>query len=136
MLNNTWNTIIDWFRDRSERNILIRSFNESAKLAFVNGIAPTLLKSSISKGESAYKHQFSNWLNTGFRIQAFTGRALSKEELMHIGKVILADSTLIRKLVVLGWDTLEIHGDAGSYGCRWQLKDYIPLPQFNSNNNA
>ena len=131
MFANTWNDILDWFQDRSERNNLIRSFNKSAKIAFVSGIAPTLLKSSISKGERAYKHQFSNWLNTGFRIQAFSGRVLSKEELIYIGNVILNDEILVRKLIVLGWDTLEIHGDRGSYGCKWQLKDHIALPTFN-----
>ena len=133
MLDNTWNNILDWFRDRSERAKLLRSFNESARTSFVAGIAPTLLKASISKGESSYKHKFSNWLNTGFRIQAFTGRVLTKDELIHIGKVILDDDVLVRRLIVLGWDTLEIHGDAGTYGCRWQLKDYIPLPKFNEN---
>lgn len=132
MFVNTWNLILDWFQDRSERSKLIRSFNDSARDAFVGGIAPTLLKANISKGERAYRHQFSNWLNTGYRIQAFTGRALSKEELIHIGKVILNDSVLVRRLVVLGWDTLEVHGDAGNYGCRWQLKDYIQLPNFNN----
>lgn len=131
MLSNSWNNILDWFRDRSERSKLVRSFNESARNSFVGGIAPTLLKAKISKGESAYKHQFSNWLNTGYRIQAFTGRQLSKDELIHIGKVILNDEILVRKLVVLGWDTIEIHGDEGTYGCRWQLKDHIPLPKFN-----
>jgi len=135
MFSNTWNAIVDWFRDRSERNKLIRSFNESARDSFVAGIAPTLLKAKISKGESSYRHQFSNWLNTGFRIQAFTGRELSKDELVYIGKVILNDSVLVRRLIVLGWDTLEIHGDKGQYGCRWQLKDYIPLPNFNENTN-
>jgi hypothetical protein len=132
MFSNTWIAVLDWFRDRSERNKLVRSFNESARNAFVSGIAPTLLKSSISKGESAYKHQFSNWLNSGFRIQAFTGRELSKDELIQIGNVILNDDVLVRKLVVLGWDTLEIHGDKGLFGCKWQLRDYLPLPQFNS----
>lgn len=135
MLDNVWNNILDWFRDRSERGKLIRSFNESARNSFVSGIAPTLLKAKISKGERPYKHQFSNWLNTGFRIQAFTGRTLSKEEIIQIGKVILNDEILVRKLVVLGWDTLEIHGDKGTYGCRWQLKDHIPLPKFNQSNN-
>jgi len=133
MFENAWNNIIDWFRDRSERAKLVRSFNESAKNSFISGIAPTLLKASISKGESSYKHQFSNWLNSGYRIQAFTGRVLTKNELIYIGKVILADSVLVRKLIVLGFDTLEIHGDAGTYGCRWQLKDYIPLPKFDEN---
>ncbi len=135
MFSNTWNNIIEWFKDRSERNKLVRSFNDSARNSFVSGIAPTLLKSKISKGESSYRHQFSNWLNTGFRIQAFTGRQLSKNEITHIGKVILNDEILVRKLVVLGWDTLEIHGDKGAYGCRWQLKDHIQLPQFNQDND-
>jgi hypothetical protein len=129
MLINAWNIILDWFSDRSERSKLLRSFNESARTAFVAGIAPTLLKSRISKGERAYKHQFSDWLNTGFRIQAFTGKPLAKNEIMHIGQVVLNDDVLIRRLVVLGWDTLEIHGDEGNYGCRWQLKDYIQLSQ-------
>lgn len=133
MFDNTWNNITDWFRDRSERAKLVRSFNESARNSFVAGIAPTLLKASISKGESSYKHQFSNWLNSGFRIQAFTGRILTRDELIHIGEVILDDGVLVRRLIVLGWDTVEIHGDTGTYGCRWQLKDYIPLPKFNKN---
>lgn len=129
MLENTWNRIIDWFRDRSERSQLIRSFNDSAKNAFIIGEAPTLLKAKISKGEQTYRHQFSNWLNTGFRIQAFSGRQLSKDEIKQIGEVILNDNVLVRRLIVLGWDTLEIHGDQGNYGLRWQLKDYIALPQ-------
>lgn len=124
---NTWNRILDWFQDRSERNRLVRSFNDSARHAFVSGLAPTLLKASISRGEKSYRHQFSNWLNSGFRIQAFTGRALSKNELILIGTVIISDETLIRKLVVLGFDTLEVCGDKGIYGCRWQLKDFLQI---------
>lgn len=127
MLENLWNNIIDWFSDRSERSKLIRSFNQSAKNAFISGRAPTLLKAKISKGNSAYKHQFSNWLNTGFRIQAFAGRQLTKNELIKIGKVVLSDDVLVRRLVVLGWDTLEVHADKGSYGVRFQLKDHIAL---------
>ncbi|GAB1405805.1 hypothetical protein MASR1M74_29870 [Lentimicrobium sp.] len=129
MFENTWNRVIDWFRDRSERAKLIRSFNDSAKNSFVVGQAPTLLKASISKGEKSYRHQFSNWLKTGYRIQAFSGRQLAKEEIKQIGEVILNDNVLIRRLIVLGWDTLEIHGDKGTYGLRWQLKDYVALPE-------
>lgn len=115
------------FQDRSERNRLVRSFNDSAKHAFVAGLAPTLLKASISRGEKSFRHQFSNWLNSGFRIQAFTGRVLSKNELFLIGTVIISDEILIRKLVVLGFDTLEVCGDKGIYGCRWQLKDFLQI---------
>lgn len=130
LLANTWNRILDWFQDRSERNRLVRSFNDSARHAFVIGLAPTLLKASISRGEKSFRHQFSNWLNSGFRIQAFTGRALSKNELIIIGNTIISDPVLIRKLVVLGFDTLEVCGDKGIYGCRWQLKDYLQILNY------
>lgn len=129
MLNNLWNNITDWFKDRNERNTLIKSFNNSAKNAFILGTAPTLLKSSISRGDSAFKHQFSSWLNSGFRIEAFSGRLLKKDELILIGKIILDDEMLIRKLIVLGFDTLEIKGDKGSFGCKWQLKDFLLLSE-------
>lgn len=129
MLQNFWNRIVDWFIDRNERTALIRGFNLAAKNAFVSGQAPTLLKASLSKGNSAYKHQFSNWLYSGFRIQAFTGRTLAKNELIDIGNAILNDDLLVRRLVVLGWDTLEVHGDMGIFGCRWQLRDYLQLGQ-------
>lgn len=127
MLNNFWNNIKDWFSDINERNALIRDFNSSAKMAYVTGVAPTLLKSSISRGDNNFKHQFSHWLNTGFRIEAFNGKILSKEELILIGRIILDDEFLIRKLIVLGFDTLEIKGDKGHFGCKWQLKDFLLL---------
>ena len=129
MLDNLWNNILDWFGDRSERYNLIRSFNFYAKNAFVRGIAPTLLKAKISKGNREYKHQFSNWMNTGFRIRAFAGRQLAKNELIKIAKVIMSDEVLVRRLIVLGWDTLEVHTDEGNYGIQFQLKDHIALPK-------
>lgn len=127
---NTWNQVIEWFRDRSERNKLIRNFNEMARDAFISGNAPTALKASFSRGESSYKHEFSAWTNTGFRIQALAGRELSKDELMFIGNVVLSNEVLVRRLVVLGWDTLEIHADKGRYGCRWKLSDYANIGKF------
>jgi hypothetical protein len=106
---------------------LLRSFNQAAREAFVVGIAPALLKAKVSKGCGNYKHQFSDWLKSGFRIEAFTGRNLTKHEIVLIGTIILSDDVLVRRLVVLGFDTLEVHGDVGNYGCRWQLKDYMLL---------
>lgn len=42
---------------------------------------------------------------------------------------------LVRRLVVLGWDTLEVQGDEGTYGLRWQLRDYLLLSTNTQNNN-
>ena len=122
-----WNRlafIVDWFNDFSERRRLIRNFNFSARDAFVSGLAPTLLESSISVGESAYRHAFSKFLSGGFRIKALSGRALSRTEMIGLSEVVLDNQELVRKLISLGWDTLEVHDNAGYNGIKWKLTDY------------
>ena len=126
-LPNIWNRVVEWFRDRSEKQNLVRSFNLSARNAFINGDAPTMLQASISKGCREYKHQFSSWLNTGFRIKALSGRSLTRAEQEIIGKVIINNVELVRRLVALGWDTLEVCDDEGRYGLRYKLIDYANI---------
>jgi len=104
-------------------------FNQSAKAAFIEGVVPSLLEASISRGNKAYKHQFSDYFNSGFRIKAFKGEALSKNELSQIGATITSDDKLIRQLVVLGFDTLEIYGDKNYYGMQWPIRDFIRIGQ-------
>ncbi|MCQ2296314.1 MAG: hypothetical protein MJZ45_02810 [Bacteroidales bacterium] len=127
MFQNFIQKIVEWFHDRQSRTQLIIGFNRDARESFVDGIAPVLLEACISKGCREYRHQFSNYLYSGFRIKAYAGRQLTREETIALGNAILADDKLVRRMVVLGWDTLEIHSDSGNYGCRWQLKDYIML---------
>lgn len=126
-LPNIWNNILAWFQDMSERNLLVRNFNQNAKDAFISGSMPTMLKCSVSRGCREYKHQFSSWIYTGFRIQALAGRALTKDETEAIGRVVLSDINLVRRLVALGWDTLEVHSDSGRYGLRWKLIEYTNI---------
>jgi myo-inositol catabolism protein IolC len=129
MLEKIWINIRSWFQERSERRDVILGFNQSAKAAFIEGIVPTLLEASISRGNKDYKHQFSDYFNSGFRIKAFKGEALSKDELSQIGATITSDDKLIRQLVVLGFDTLEIYGDKNYYGMQWPIRDFIRIGQ-------
>jgi hypothetical protein len=126
-LENIWNNIKDWFVERSDRICLIAGFNQQAKEAFIAGLAPTMLKASVSKGDRAYRHEFSSWFNTGFRIQALSGRALKKDEMIFIGNVVLENKELVRRLVALGWDTLEVHDNQGCFGCKWELINYAKI---------
>lgn len=124
-----WYRIVDWFHDFSERNRVVRNFNKSAREAFILGAAPTLLEAKITAGDSSYKHAFSKW-HSGFRIKAMSGRALTRDEMIAIGNVLLSNSVLIRQLIVLGWDTLEVHDDTGFKGLKWQLRKFIlELPE-------
>jgi len=119
--------IVEWFGDLTERYRLIKDFNRAAKMSFISGIAPTLLEAKITMGESAYRHEFSKWLAGGFRIKALAGRPLSKSELIELGRVVLDNKELVRKLVSLGWDTLEVHSNEGYNGAKWALKDHADL---------
>ena len=127
MLGNIWNNILDWFQDLDSRSRLVRDFNAFANEAFIAGEVPTLLKADMSRGDRNYKHRYSNWFQSGFRITTFSGRQLSKTELKNVGAVVLSNGPLVRKLVVLGWDTLEVRSDAGKFGLKWQLKDFALL---------
>lgn len=124
---NFWTKIVEWFQDRQDRSKLIIGFNRAAKEAFIAGIAPVQLEAKVSRGERKYRHQFSNLFNSGFRIKAYAGQQLSKQDTINIGSVILDNDRLVRQLVVLGFDTLEVHSDVGNYGCRWQLYEYIMI---------
>ena len=99
--------IADWFGEMAERYKLVRDFNKAAKNAFIAGKAPTLLETKITRGESAYRHTFSKFMGGGFRIKALSGRPMEKSELIEVGRVVLDNEELVRKLISLGWDTLK-----------------------------
>ncbi|RZJ36599.1 MAG: hypothetical protein EOO51_00325 [Flavobacterium sp.] len=125
-----WHRIIviaDWFGELAERYRMLRDFNRAAKGSFISGEAPTLLEAKITKGESSYRHAFSKFMAGGFRIKALSGRAMEKSELTEIGKVILDNEELVRKLIALGWDTLEVHDNKGYLGCKWSLKEHANI---------
>lgn len=117
----------DWFGEMTERYKLIRDFNKASKMAFITGVAPTLLEAKITKGDSAYQHAFSKFLGSGLRIKAITGRAFSRSEMTELGRVILDNEEMVRKLISLGWDTLEVHDSQGFNGLKWALSKYANI---------
>jgi len=121
-----WNRIVKWFRDMSERNKLINEWNDSAREAFVSGSVPSLLEASTSIGNSAYRHEMSKWMS-GFRIKVKSGRPLTREDLLAIGSIILYNNQLVRRIVILGYDTLEVYDAVSKKGFQWAFKDFISL---------
>jgi hypothetical protein len=127
MFGNIVNSIRNWFSDWSDRIKLIQDFNKAAKTAYIDGTVPTYLVAKISSGDSNYKHQHSHWLKSGFRISVFNGVDLNKDQLDQIAMAIMIDTKLVRKMVVLGFDTLEIHGQYDTYGLKYKLADIISI---------
>jgi len=125
--------IADWFGEMAERYRLVRDFNRTAKNSFIMGTADTLLEARITQGDSNYKHAFSKFMGGGLRIKAMAGRPMEKSELIEIGKTILDQEELVRKLISLGWDTLEIHSNKGHQGVKWPLKQYAHMGGYLNN---
>ncbi len=121
------NKINDWFAQSNDRSKLIEGFNSATKLAYISGEMPTLLKAKISVGNRAYTHTFSRLMGGGFRIQAMAGRKLTKEEMQELGAFILFNDAMVRELVSIGFDTLELHSDVGNIGLQWQLTKYTNI---------
>lgn len=123
-----WNRIINWFRDLSERDRLINEFNTSARCAFTQLSVGTLLEARTKKGERNFRHECSSFLlPTGFCIKATKGTPLTKDEIIYIGTVILTNESLVRRLFVLGWDTLYIEDVIGNKQAKWAIKDFTNI---------
>jgi len=125
-----WNKILSWFREVGERQRCIFEFNNAAKNAFISNIVPVYLKSEISRGNRNYKHSFSNFFFSGFRIKTLSGRTMSYDEINALGLVIYTNQELMRKLVTLGFDTLEIYSASGDKVKDWRLTDIMQIGNF------
>lgn len=119
--------IKEWFGEMKERYQLVRDFNGASKMAFITGEALTLLEARITKGDSSFRHEFSKFMGGGFRIKALKGTVLSKEEMRELGNIVLDNGELVRRLISLGWDTLEVHDTLGDFGLKWALKKYAKI---------
>jgi len=124
-MDNKWSNMTTWFQDGLDRKSLVKKFNIAAKASFINGSVPALLKCSITKGFKPYKHSNSALFFTGIRIVAYTNSSLSELELNILGHTVLAEKRIVRLLVSLGWDTLEVGSDIGENGLRWKLIDFV-----------
>ena len=124
---NISNDITQWFSDKSSRLKMVKSFNDAAKLAFVSGVCSFMMKASISRGKSEYKHQFSTALFSGLKLIAYNNGRLTKDDLSMVGMVILANKALVRRLMILGWDTLEIACDNSPIRFVWHINESLMI---------
>lgn len=122
--SNSWECVSSWIKCVKDRKVIIQDFNNAAQASYINGQIPYQLKSSLSRGNKAYKHSTSAWLNTGFRISLMTDQLVSEMELNRIGLSVLANSKVVRSLITLGWDTLEVINNRGEIGVQWELTKF------------
>lgn len=122
-----WNKFVRWVDDLKNRNITIQSFNRKSKDDFIAKKTSLLLEAKTTIGCTEFKHSFSKFMASGFNIKAADSANLKPEQIQDLGKAIIMDETFVRKLISLGWDTLEVQDSEGKNCFKWQLNKHIGI---------
>lgn len=114
----------DWVRNGWERNQVINSFNTSAKHAYYSRQAMYLAKARTTFGNSEFKHSLSR-MRSGFTVKIYGAYDMNKSQASDIADAILNNGPMIRQLMAIGYDTIEIETE--NYRFQWDAQTYNNL---------
>lgn len=119
---------IKWFRDSAERKRFINEFNANARGAFQSLSVDTLLEAKACSGnsDSSYRHELSApFMFCGIAIEAKAGTEIPVDDIILIGKIILSNQVLVRRMFVLHWDTLIVRDTRTGKFVDWRIRDFM-----------
>jgi len=122
--------IVDFLYEFRERKALITSFNEIAHMTFVSGNSDRLLRAKSTIGDTNYKHSMSRFFMSGFRIEIRNGSSVSSDEILLIGKIFTSNKHLLRQLMALGYDTLEVYAKDSNKYRNFNISGYASLDNY------
>ena len=126
--NNLFNSLLD---GSFERMRIINVMNQSFGEYFYSGELDRLCKVSISQGDRDFAHEMSSlWFRSGFKISIENDANLLDSEIMEISKYVLSNTSFIRQLMAMGFDTLIVAGATGGKGRKFSLKGYANLNNY------
>ena len=109
---------IKWFRDSAERR---RFINQSLSV-------DTLMEAKACSGnsDSSYRHELSApVIFSGIAIEAKAGTEIPLDDIILIGKIILSNQVLVRRMFVLHWDTLIVRDTRTGKFVDWRIRDFM-----------
>ena len=119
---------IKWFRDSPARRKFINDFNDKAREEFQMLSVDTLLEAKACSGNSdnSYRHELSApVIFSGIAIEAKAGTEIPVDDIILIGKIILSNQMLVRKMFVLHWDTLIVRDTRTGKFVDWRIRDFM-----------
>ena len=119
---------IKWFRDSAERRRFINEFNANARDAFQSLSVDTLMEAKACSGnsDSSYRHELSApVIFSGISIEAKAGTEIPIDDIILIGKIILSNQVLVRRMFVLHWDTLIVRDIRTDKFVDWRIRDFM-----------
>ena len=98
---------------------------------FYSGYINRLCRASISVGDPDFRHEMSSMpFRSGFKIGIENDIDLQMSEVMELSKYVLTNTTFIRQLMAMGFDTLIIQGLNNGKGRKFSLKAYAKLDNY------
>ena len=119
---------IKWFRDSAERRRFINEFNANARGAFQSLSVDTLMEARACSGnsDSSYRHELSApVIFSGLAIEAKAGTEIPVDDIILIGKIILSNQVLVRRMFILHWDTLIVRDTRTGKFVDWRIRDFM-----------
>ena len=119
---------IKWFRDSADRRRFINEFNANARDAFQSLSVDTLMEAKACSGnsDSSYRHELSApVIFSGIAIEAKAGTEIPIDDIILIGKIILSNQVLVRRMFVLHWDTLIVRDIRTDKFVDWRIRDFM-----------
>lgn len=119
---------IKWFKDSAERRRFINEFNANAVGAFQSLSVDTLLEARSCSGntDNSYRHELSApFMFSGIAIEAKAGSQIPIDDIILIGKIILSNQILVRRMFVLHWDTLIVRDTRTGKFVDWRIRDFM-----------
>lgn len=119
---------IKWFRDSPARRKFINEFNDKAREEFQMLSVDTLLEAKACSGNSdnSYRHELSApVIFSGIAIEAKAGTEIPLDDIILIGKIILSNQVLVRRMFILHWDTLIVRDTRTGKFVDWRIRDFM-----------
>lgn len=114
-----------------ERVRIINQMNAAFKEYFMSGEYDRLCKVSISQGKMEFTHEMSSlWIRSGFKITVENDTGLKDSEMNELSSYITDNSTFVRQLMALGFDTLTIKGKTTGLTKNFALKNFANLKNY------
>lgn len=123
--------VLEWFvRDSVERRRFIDEFNVNAKDCFTNLSVDSLLEAFTCRGDDdpSYRHEFSApTFASGIEIQVRGGVEIPIDDIIMIGKIILCDESIARRMYILHWDTLVVRDVRTGRSVNWPIRQFVHM---------
>jgi hypothetical protein len=125
------NRVVDIITQGSlERIKLISAFNRIFEEAYVNQEFEHLCTVTTSRGVAINRHPMSDNFRSGFKVTIKSEQYLYKTDFSQIAKFFVNNKGFVKRLMVVGYDTLTILSTTSPGGLQIPLKDIASLNDY------